>query len=146
MKAVVWLLIIGTALWVGRQIHDAWLRVKASDKKQDTTEVQKAVPASPGSRGAVVAPPAPLTGLPEALEAGLQDAQKQGAVPLKQWLDQHRRQIADPRLASIELDYVLLVGTQNRGEARRVLVELSLRLSPDSPVYSRFKKLKETYE
>lgn len=144
MKAFLWLLIIGAALWVGRQIHDAWLRVKSSDKKQDSAEVQQQPSSS--SKGVTAVPAGPLPGLPEALETGLADAQRRGAIPLKQWLDAHRRQISDPRLASIELDYVLLIGPQNRGEARRVLVELSLRLPVDSPVYPRFKKLKETYE
>lgn len=143
MKLLVWLLLVGAMLWVGRQLHDAWLRAKAS-QKQGSSETQSSSP-QPG-KPATAVPTGPLPGLPELMEASLQEAQSRGAVPLKQWLDKNRRLIADPRLAAIELDYVVMIGTQNRGEARRVLGELAARLAPSSPVYGRFKKLQESFQ
>ncbi|MBM3824074.1 MAG: hypothetical protein FJ404_14510 [Verrucomicrobia bacterium] len=141
MKFLIWLLILGALLWVGRQGHDAWLRVKKAPKDQ-TTVIRPGAAKS----GETPAPAeGPLPGMPESLESGFQNAKSRGPTPLKQWLDQNRRLIRDPRLAAIELDYVVLIGTVNRGEARRVLNELAARLPSDSPVYDRFKKLHDSF-
>jgi hypothetical protein len=142
MKFLIWLMILGAALWVGRQGHDAWLRVKKAPKDQST--VIQPAGGAPGQQQP--APAGPLPGMPDTMEAGFQAARSAGAVPLKQWLDKNRRFIRDPRLAAIELDYVVMIGTVNRGEARRVLTELSSRLSSDSPVYERYKKLHDSFQ
>src|SRR5437667_5813413 len=57
--------------------------------------------------------PAVLPGLPPNFEASLEAAQKEGAPGLKRWLDRYRSYVQDPRLASIELDYVVLVANSN---------------------------------
>jgi hypothetical protein len=59
-----------------------------------------------------------LPGLPPSLEASLQAAQKQGAAGLKAWLKSYRPYVTDPRLAAIELDYIVLLGAGNVTECR----------------------------
>src|SRR5688572_29120369 len=60
-----------------------------------------------------------LPGLEPRLEGPLRTAQQGGAKALKEWLDTYRRagMVKDPRLASIELDYVLLVAREDPVEA-----------------------------
>ena len=101
-------------------------------------------PASPAP-AAPEAANGPLPGLPPALEASLASAQKQGAQGLKNWLRGYRTQVTDPRLASIELDYVVLIGASDLKEARRVLSEVRRRTPTNSPVYARLEQLERSY-
>jgi hypothetical protein len=87
-----------------------------------------------------------LPGLPPALAGPLQTAEQHGAPALKEFLAAHSTAIKDPRRAWIELDYVILAGASDPGEARRVYFEVKGRLTPASPVYSRLKQLEKTYE
>jgi hypothetical protein len=87
-----------------------------------------------------------LTGLPSALEASLQAAQSEGAKAMGDWLKQYRPYVKDPRLAWIELDYVVLVSLQDAKEARRVFQSVKERIPPNSPVFDRVKKLEKTYQ
>jgi len=87
-----------------------------------------------------------LPGLPPALGGPLQSAEQNGAAALRVFLAEHGKEIKDPRLAWIELDYVVLAGTSDPGEARRVYAKVKGRLTPGSPVYSRLKQLEKTYE
>src|SRR5438045_580053 len=105
------LLIIG-AIWGGRQLFNYWETVKA---KKETEDRGGAPPPA-----TTPAASAALPGLPPNLEASLQVAQKQGVAGLKNWLNLYRRYVSDPRLAEIELDYVVLIGSTNPQEARRV--------------------------
>jgi hypothetical protein len=86
-----------------------------------------------------------LPGLPSNFEPSLEAAQKEGAAGLRRWLEKYRSYVQDPRLASIELDYVVLVGASNREEARRVFRAVKQRVPPSSPVYPRVKKLEGAY-
>jgi hypothetical protein len=65
---------------------------------------------------------------------------------LKLWLDQYGRLVADPRLADIELDYVVMVARQNPAEAKRVFARVRQRVDEYSPVYPRLERLAKTYE
>ena len=67
---------------------------------------------------------------------------------LGDWLEKAKRspQIKDPRLAWIELDYVLKVSASNPAEAKRVFIEVKQRIPTDSPVYPRIKSLEKNYE
>lgn len=91
--------------------------------------------------------PAPggLTGLPPHLESSLEAARRQGPSALKIWLKNNRTAVQDPRLADIELDYVVLVAPKNFGEAREVLSAVKARIPETSPVYPKLKKLLEVY-
>ncbi|HEY3862058.1 MAG TPA: hypothetical protein VGO59_09240 [Verrucomicrobiae bacterium] len=100
--------------------------------------------------GAAPAPPPvygdQLSGLPRNLEAQLQDAEQRGAPAMKRFLAAHAHEINDPRRAWIELDYVVLAGASDPGEARLVFQKVKARLAPGSPVYARMKQLEPTYE
>jgi hypothetical protein len=87
-----------------------------------------------------------LPGLPPALEEDLQSAEQHGAHALREFLAANARKIKDPRLAWIELDYVVLAGESNPGEARRVFAKVKARLDSTSPAYDRLKQLEKTYQ
>ena len=87
-----------------------------------------------------------LPGLPDALQGPLQTAEQHGATALREFLAAHGNAIKDPRRAWIELDYVVLAGANDPGEARRVFARVKGRLTPASPVYNRLKQLAKTYE
>lgn len=87
-----------------------------------------------------------LRGLPPGLEPSLRAAKSQGPATLKLWLDQYGRLVADPRLADIELDYVVMVARQNPAEAKRVFARVRQRVDEYSPVYPRLERLARTYE
>jgi hypothetical protein len=99
------------------------------------------------------APPTPtapvaqtLPGLPAHLESSLAAATRQGAGALRVWLNQNRRHIQDPRLAAIELDYVVLVAGMNFGEAREVFAAVKQRTPTNSPVYPAIRRLERAYD
>jgi hypothetical protein len=132
MKALIAILLIVGAIWGGYRLLSYWVVVKA-DKKEAPAEVQ---PAS-GSQ---------LPGLPPTLEGPLQAAQQKGATGLKIFLVQYGKTISDPRLASLELDYVVLVARENPTEAKKVFAKVKQRTTSSSPVYERIKQLEKTYE
>jgi hypothetical protein len=100
-----------------------------------------------GGSGQTTAPAAvPLPSLPPKLEQELADARKRGAVALKAWLDRHRPHVKDPRLAAIELDYVVMVSATDPVQAKKLFQEIKQRTPPDSPVYPRLKDLEKTYD
>ncbi|MBI2927721.1 MAG: hypothetical protein HYY24_18650 [Verrucomicrobia bacterium] len=93
--------------------------------------------------------PVKLPGMNPAYEANLEkslEAAKGSAAALNGWLKQYRVYVADPRLADIELDYVLLIGRTDPAEAKRVFADVRRRTPPNSPVYERVKRLSRTYE
>ena len=106
----------------------------------------KAKEAEEAERNNPVAQPTQLPGMPPQLQDSLGKAQSGGAKALKAWLDAYGRSVQDPRLASIQLDYVLLIGRENPAEARRIFAEVKKRTPANSPVYARVKQLEPTYE
>jgi hypothetical protein len=105
------------------------------------TEVDK------GNQRDTGAPAAPgrLAGLPPELEASLADARRAGADGLRRWLQQHRRDVGEPRLTEIELDFVVLAGRTSAAEARRTLNQIKPRITPDHPLARRFQQLDQAY-
>jgi hypothetical protein len=87
-----------------------------------------------------------LPGLPSTLNGPLQTAEEHGVTALRDFLAGHGSEIKDPRRAWIELDYVVLAGASDAGEARRVFQKVQARLTPSSPVYNRMKQLEKTYD
>ena len=79
-------------------------------------------------------------------ENSYQEAAKKGPGAVKEWLGLYRKYVKDPRLAWIELDYVVAVSQQNPKEAKEVFQAVKSRVAPSSPVYERVKKLEKTYE
>ena len=94
----------------------------------------------------VATPPVSEPGMPASLEPLLEKARGKGARDLKQWLDQYRRFVREPRLSEIELDYVVMVGRSDPPEARRVFSEVRQRNGANSPIADRIEKLSKTYE
>ncbi|MCD6337999.1 MAG: hypothetical protein J7M29_01265 [Verrucomicrobia bacterium] len=102
---------------------------------------------APETQADVSMQPAPgkLPGMAAALEPSLEQARKEGADGLRRWLIQHRGEVQDPRLAEIEMDYAVLMGSSDPQEAKRVLDAVGRRITPDSPVYERYQKLRKVY-
>jgi hypothetical protein len=138
MRQLLTLLLIIGAIWGGKQLYDYWETVKA---KKETEDRGGAPPPA-----TTPAASAALPGLPANLEASLQAAQKQGVAGLKNWLNLYRPYVSDPRLAAIELDYIVLIGSTNPQEARRLFSAVRQRTPSNSPVYERVKRLEKTYQ
>jgi len=94
----------------------------------------------------VARPPEELPGLPASLESSLETARNAGADGLGAFLNQYRHAIRDPRLAEIELDYVVLVSHKNSVEARYVFNTVQQRTRESSPLFARVNKLKAAYQ
>jgi hypothetical protein len=132
--------VIGLLLIVG-----AFLGAKRLVEYYGEVQHRQAVLARGGVPDAPLPPPGFLAGLPPSLETSLQEAQKQGAASLKNWLQTYRPYVRDPRLAAIELDYVVLLGAKNLPEARQVFEAVQQRTPTNSPIYLRVRQLEKTY-
>ena len=135
MKVLIAILLIVGAIFGGWKLLEYWDDVeKDREAKQQAANVQ--------------IEPKSLPGLPYQLEGPLEEAYKKGAPGLKEWLENAKRfpQIQDPRLAWIELDYVVQVSRSNPVEAKRVFADVKQRTPANSPIYRRIKALEKTYE
>jgi hypothetical protein len=131
MKALISILIVLLFIFTVWKLWEYWERVEANKEREARQE----------------AAPPNLGNLEYTLQTSLRDVMsKKDPAALKAWLDRNRRQIQDPRLAWIELDYVIMVAPQNPAEAKRVYREVKERTLPDSPVYKRVKELEKTYD
>ncbi len=112
----------------------------------DKVSAQREAKERAAERGQV--DPRSLKGLAPGLEQSLELAYQGGARTLKAWLDEQRKEgkIEDPRLAWVELDYVVKVTQDDPVLAKKVFAEVKARTPPDSPVYPRVKELAKTYE
>jgi hypothetical protein len=54
--------------------------------------------------------------------------------------------VKDPRLAWIELDYVLMITKDDPVQAKRVFQDVKQRTPPESKIYPRIKSLEKNYE
>jgi len=91
-------------------------------------------------------PATQLHGMPPKLEPILVESQRQGASGLHNFLTTYGKMMADPRLASIELDYVVLVAHSDPAEARKVFAKVKQRIGNSSPVRNRVQQLEKTFE
>src|ERR1039458_5966788 len=134
MTKVIATLIVVAALVGGWELLKYWERVKDEDEfKQKQNAAAKVI----GDQ---------LPGLPWQLETSLQNARKQGATGLRNWLKAHSQSVEDPRKAWIELDYCIAVARQDTAEAKRVFAQVKERTPPSSPVWPRIKQLEKAYE
>ena len=136
MRYVIGILIILAFFGLGRKLLDSFVQI---EKRGSVTEPVAQSPASPSA-------PSGLAGLPPSLEPILQTAHRQGASGLRGFLNRYRYSIQDPRLAAIELDYVVLVSLQDPAEAKRVFKEVQQRTPTWSPIYGRVKSLEKNYQ
>jgi hypothetical protein len=137
MKALIAILLLLGAFWVTKRIFNTYQDVERS---RNTGEQTSPAPAPPP------APTSTLAGLPPYLEASLSTAEKQGAAGLRDWLRNYRAYAKDPRLASIELDYVVLISHADPAEARRIFEDVKSRTPTFSPIYDRVKRLEKTFQ
>ena len=135
MKALLSIIIVLAIIFTVWKVVDYYQQVEQENEQK---EAASGVNLSPRS----------LSGLPKELERPLAEVAKKGPVALKDWLDQAKANgmVKDPRLAWIELDYVLMVVREDPVEAKRVFLSLNSRLDRDSPVYPRLKSLEKSFE
>ena len=109
----------------------------------DSTEQNKAAPDPTAS-----VQPQGLQGLPQALEQPLQEAQAKGPEAFREFIDKIKKSplVKDPRLAWIELDYVVMLAGKDPAQAKKVFRKVKERTPTDSPVYARVKSLEKTFE
>jgi hypothetical protein len=137
MKALIAILFILLAVFLFTQLMGFYHRTARSDSPGSEPRAAEA-PVAVGGES--------LPGLPGYLEASLEEARQQGVEALGKWLKTWSRQVQDPRLAWIELDYVVLLNLKDYQAAREKFREVKARIPPDSPVYERIKKLEPAYE
>jgi hypothetical protein len=136
MKVLITLFVILSAVYLFVQLTGFYRRTATSEGR-----AEEAVRVEHAAEGM-----ASLPGLPPHLEGSLQQAQQQGAEELGKWLRTWGRQVQDPRLASIELDYIVLLNLKDHKAARERFQQLRARVPPDSPVAPRIRKLESAYE
>ena len=134
MTKVIAAFAIIVVLYIGWEVFLYWDKVS---HEEETKQKQDAAAMVIGDQ---------LQGVPYQLETSLQNARKQGATGLKNWLKAHGQSIEDPRKAWIELDYCIAVARQDTAEAKRVFAQVKERTPPSSPVWPRIKQLEKTYE
>jgi hypothetical protein len=134
MKALITILIIAVVCLGAWKVWDYWSGLR-------------------GKNAEAPPPPQPvaseqLYGMAPQLEQSLQKAREGGPKALKRWLETYRKSTAlrDPRLASVELDYALLVMHEDPVEAKRVFNDVKKRVPTDSPVYPRIKAMEPTFQ
>jgi hypothetical protein len=141
MKQFLSLVLIAAAVYLVYLGSNKWREFR--EKQQAEERAWRGLPPVPQT-------PPKLPGMnpnyEESLEKSLAEAKAKGAGALRDWLRQYRPYVEDPRLADIELDYVLLVTRENLPEAKRVFAEVRRRIRPDSPVYPRVESLSKTYQ
>src|SRR5262245_1758774 len=135
MKAVITIAIIVLVGFGAYKLWDYW----------DQTEQQKA--ASERAAAGEVRPET-LEGLPAPLEPRLREAQERGTESFKEFIDTIKKtpSVRDPRLAWIELDYVVMISGKDPVEAKKLFAKIRERTPPNSPVYPRVKSLENTFK
>jgi hypothetical protein len=134
MKAVIVIVILLAVFGVTRQIMHSYDDAKREERATD--------------RGYEPAPAGPtvLSGMPASLESTFEAANAAGVESLKGFLKQYRYAIRDPRLAEIELDYVIQISLKSPSEARQVFRSVQQRVAPGSPLHERVRKMADTYQ
>lgn len=135
IKFLLGILILAGLGYGGYQLWDYWGHFKQPDSSSHAT----------ASAAPDIADTS-LPGMPPKLEPMLANARNRGAQGLHDFLLTYGRTISDPRLASIQLDYVVLVAKDDPNEARKIFSQVKSRTSRTSPVYPRIQMLEKTYE
>jgi hypothetical protein len=91
--------------------------------------------------------PEELSGLPWQLNQKYEEA-KADPKKLGPFIESIRKLqgVGDPRLAWIELDYVVMISATDPLEARRVFQAVKKRTPADSPILPRIRSLEKNYE
>jgi len=133
MKIAIAILILALVGFGGFKLWEYW----------DTTEQNKTKPDPTAN-----VQPQSLQGLPQPLEQPLQEAQAKGPDAFREFIDNIKKSplVKDPRLAWIELDYVVTIAAKDPAEAKRVFTRVKERTPENSPVYPRVKSLEKNFE
>jgi len=134
IKALITILIVVGVAFGAYKLWEYWENVENEREKDKNPSAQIT--------------PDRIQGMPDKLQPSLDQAEKGGPKALKAWLDQYKRTgvVKDPRLAWIELDYVVMITRDDPVEAKKIFAEVKQRTPPDSPVYQRIKTLEKNYE
>lgn len=138
IKFLLGILILVGLGYGGYQLWNYWGTFSHSDNNSSSTQASTSAAADVNDSS--------LPGMPPKLEPYLTNARARGAQGLHDFLLTYGRTISDPRLANIQLDYVVLVAHDDTAEARKIFAQVKSRTSPTSPVYPRVKLLEKTYE
>lgn len=126
------LIVVGLAMG-GYQIFKYWGHFKDTDEAQTQTYT----PPAPGDN---------LEGMPPNLEPTFDASRQQGLSGFKAFLAEYGKSVSDPRLASIQLDYAVLLAVKDPAQAKKIYDQVKGRVQQDSPVYSRIQQLAKTYD
>ena len=139
MKALIAIFVALVGVYLFMQLVGFYNRTAGPDGGPipNTSHTESAPPAITGES---------LPGLPPYLETSLSQAQQQGVEELGKWLKSWSKQVQDPRLAWIELDYIVLLNLKDHKAARERFHQVKARISPGSPVFERIQKLDSAYE
>jgi|SRR5688572_22477184 hypothetical protein len=133
MKIAIGILILALVGFGGFKLWEYWSQTEQNKTIADPTAAVQ---------------PQSLQGLPPGLEQPLEEAKKKGPDAFRDFIENIKKSplVKDPRLAWIELDYVVMVASQDPAEAKRVFRKVKERVPPDSPVYQRVQFLAPTFE
>jgi hypothetical protein len=136
MKALIGILIVLVVGIGGYKLFEHWEAVK-----------ERRVLDEKAARGADINPEN-LPGLPWQLSQKLRDAQQAGPASVKNFIDYCKRvsEVKDPRLAWIELDYVVMITSTDPVEAKKIFHAVKQRTPEDSPIQPRLKAMAKNYE
>ena len=87
-----------------------------------------------------------LPGMNYDLQQSLAAAQQAGPKAFGNWLANYGRYVQDPRLAWIQLDYVVAISREDPATAKKVFAAVKDRTPSSSPVYPRIQELAKSYE
>jgi hypothetical protein len=87
-----------------------------------------------------------LSGMSYELQSSLAAAQQAGPKAFGTWLATYGRQVQDPRLAWIQLDYCVAISRESPADAKRIFATVKDRTPSSSPVYPRIQEMAKTYE
>lgn len=136
MKLLISILIILGVTVGGYKLWEHWNEVK----EQGIAERKAAAGADIN--------PEQLPGLPYQLANKLREAQQAGPDTFKRFIDGCKNfpDVKDPRLAWMELDYMVMISSTDPVEAKKIFFDVKKRTPADSPIYPRIKSLEKSYE
>lgn len=135
MKILISILIVLGVIFTGWKLVEYWGQVETEEARKEEQANAKINPSR-------------LEGLSKEYERKMNNARKKGSNTFKDWIDQAKSAgiLKDPRLAWVELDYVVMIIGEDPVKAKKIYLDVKKRLSEDSPVYPRLKSLSETFE
>lgn len=133
IKILIIITIIVAVLFGGWQLFDYWQKI------ENEKETKKEAAASALN-------PDQLPGMDGQLQPSLDAAEKQGPDALRIWMATYGRNVQDPKLAWIQLDYCVMITRETPAEAKKIFRTIKDRTPHSSPVWPRVRELEKSYE